>query len=120
MKFKEVSQLHAESYSSAEVLHGPVSIVQADFPVIAFAAQDAAENTVVDIADQLAEKGAKAFVTSTKAGKASRLPVVRTGHSLLDPLTLIVSFYAMVENFARESGIDPDSPWDLKKVTKTT
>lgn len=120
LKFKEVSRLHAESYSSAEVLHGPVSIVQAGFPVIAFAAQDAAENTVVDIADQLAEKGAKAFVTSSKASKANPLSFVRTGHPLLDPLTLIVSFYAMVEKFAREAGIDPDAPRHLKKVTKTT
>jgi glucosamine--fructose-6-phosphate aminotransferase (isomerizing) len=120
LKFKEVSQLHAESYSSAEVLHGPVSIVQSGFPVIAFAAGDAAENTVAEIADQLAEKGARAFVTSAKARKANVLPVVRTGHPLLDPLPLIVSFYAMVEKFARDVGIDPDTPRHLKKVTKTT
>lgn len=120
LKLKEVSQLHAESYSSAEVLHGPVSIVQSGFPVIAFAAGDAAENTVAEIADQLAEKGARAFVTSAKARKANVLPVVRTGHPLLDPLPLIVSFYAMVEKFARDVGIDPDTPRHLKKVTKTT
>ena len=37
LKFKETCQIHAESYSSAEVLHGPVSIVDQGFPVIAFA-----------------------------------------------------------------------------------
>ena len=35
LKFKETCQLHAESYSSAEVLHGPVSIVDRGFPVLA-------------------------------------------------------------------------------------
>ena len=60
------------------------------------------------------------FVTSAKARKANVLPVVRTGHPLLDPLPLIVSFYAMVEKFARDVGIDPDTPRHLKKVTKTT
>ena len=40
LKFKETCQIHAESYSSAEVLHGPVSIVDGGFPVIAFASQD--------------------------------------------------------------------------------
>lgn len=43
LKFKETCLIHAESYSSAEVLHGPVSIVGRSFPVIAFAAGDAAE-----------------------------------------------------------------------------
>lgn len=120
LKFKEISQIHAESYSSAEVLHGPVSIVGAGFPVLAFAAKDAAEATVVDIADQIAAKGARVFVTSDKAQGARSLPAVRTGHPLTDPLALIVSFYAMVERFARESGIDPDKPRHLRKVTQTT
>ena len=42
LKFKETCRLHAESYSSAEVLHGPVSIVGSGFPVLCFAAADAA------------------------------------------------------------------------------
>lgn len=119
LKFKEISQIHAENYSSAEVLHGPVSIVGAGFPVLAFAARDAAEGAVVDIADQLAAKGAQVFVTSAKARAARTLPIVATGHPLTDPLALIVSFYAMVERFAREAGIDPDQPRHLRKVTQT-
>ena len=119
LKFKEISQLHAESYSSAEVLHGPVSIVGTGFPVLAFAARDAAEEAVVTIADQLAAKGARVFVTSDRASGATQLPFVATGHPLTDPLALIVSFYAMVERFAREAGIDPDKPRHLRKVTET-
>ncbi|MCB2140676.1 MAG: aminotransferase, partial [Rhodobacteraceae bacterium] len=109
-----------ESYSSAEVLHGPVSIVDADFPVLAFAAADAAEGAVVEIAETMAGKGARVFVTSDRARGATRLPAVRTDHPLTDPLALIVSFYAMVEAVARARGIDPDTPRHLKKVTETT
>lgn len=64
LKFKETCQIHAESYSSAEVLHGPVSIVDRGFPVLVFAAADAAEDAVIDVADGLAGKGARVFVTS--------------------------------------------------------
>ena len=120
LKFKETCQIHAESYSSAEVLHGPVSIVDADFPVLAFAAADAAEGAVVEIAETMAGKGARVFVTSDRARGATRLPAVRTDHPLTDPLALIVSFYAMVEAVARARGIDPDTPRHLKKVTETT
>lgn len=120
LKFKETCQIHAESYSSAEVLHGPVSIVESGFPVLALAAGDAAEDALVEVADQIAAKGASVFVTSDKVKTAHRLPHVRTGHPMTDPLALIVSFYAMVDRVAANRGINPDAPRHLKKVTETT
>ena len=119
LKFKETCQLHAESYSSAEVMHGPVSIVGSGFPVLAFAASDAAETALADVADQLADKGATVFATSPLAKRASCLPHVRTGHWLTDPIAIIVSFYGMVEQIAVSRGINPDAPRHLKKVTET-
>jgi len=119
LKFKETCQLHAESYSSAEVLHGPVAIVEAGFPVICLCAADAAEGALTAIADEIAGMGAKVFVTSSRAHVATAIEHVRTSHPLTDPLSLIVSFYAMVERFAVERGINPDAPRYLRKVTKT-
>ena len=119
LKFKETCQLHAESFSSAEVLHGPVSIVDRGFPVIALTSDDAAQESVVEVADQIAAKGARVFVTSDHASKATRLPSPRTAHPLTDPIALITAFYAMVETVARMRGINPDAPRHLKKVTET-
>ncbi len=119
LKFKETCQLHSESFSSAEVLHGPVSMVSEGFPVLAFAAADAAEDSVVQVADQMAAMGARVFVTSAKSTKAQGLAHIRTGHPLTDPLSLIVSFYAMVERLALERGGNPDLPRHLNKVTET-
>lgn len=119
LKFKETCQIHAESYSSAEVLHGPVSIVDSGFPVLAFAAADAAEDAVVDVAESISQKGANVFVTSDKVRNATQLEHVRTGHWLTDPISLIVSFYGLVEKVAAARGINPDMPRHLKKVTET-
>ncbi|WP_425038457.1 SIS domain-containing protein [Primorskyibacter sp. S187A] len=119
LKFKETCQLHAEAYSSAEVLHGPVSILDAGFPVLAFAAADAAEPALIGVADALAQKGGAVFVTSPLATTAQALPVTRTGHGLTDPIALIASFYAMVEQIAVSRGINPDAPRHLQKVTET-
>lgn len=119
LKFKETCQLHAESYSSAEVLHGPVSIVDREFPVLALCASDQAEQALVDVADEIAGKGAMVFATSNKAKHATHLQSVRTQHPLTDPISLIVSFYALVESVARSRGINPDEPRHLKKVTET-
>lgn len=119
LKFKETCQIHAESYSSAEVLHGPVSIVDQGFPVLAFASGDAAEDNITEVADTLAGKGAKVFVTSNRVKDAVSLPHVRTLHWMTDPIAAIASFYGMVEAVATRRGINPDMPRHLKKVTET-
>ncbi|MGN6583554.1 MAG: SIS domain-containing protein [Rhizobiaceae bacterium] len=119
LKFKETCAVHAEAYSSAEVMHGPVSIVGKGFPILALIGRDAAEKSVAETADELAGKGARVFATSAIVRDARQLPFVATGHSLTDPLALIVSFYSFIEAFARRRGLDPDRPTNLKKVTET-
>ncbi|WP_037308325.1 SIS domain-containing protein [Ruegeria halocynthiae] len=119
LKIKETCQIHAESYSAAEVLHGPVSIVEEGFPTIVFAARDAAEQATAEAADALADKGATVFAATDKVARAHSLPVTRTDHWLTDPISVITSFYSMIEAVARSRGIDPDAPRHLKKVTET-
>lgn len=119
LKFKETCGLHAEAYSSAEVVHGPARIVENGFPVLALAAADTAEQSIADVVDRLAGQGARTFITSTKSSAATALPVAATGHPITSALALIVSFYAFVEALSRRRGFDPDRPPHLKKVTET-
>ena len=119
LKFKETCQIHAEAYSSAEVLHGPVSIVGKDFPVLALAARDASQNSICETAAQLATGGASVFITSDQITGPQTLPFVETGHRLTDPLLLIISFYSFIEKLAILRGCNPDLPPNLNKVTRT-
>lgn len=119
LKFKETCGLHAESYSAAEVQHGPVELVGRNFPVLILATRDAAEASVVETADRLAGEGVPVAVTSMRAGKAAHLPFVATGHPLTDALALIVPLYGFVESLSRRIGRDPDRPAHLRKVTQT-
>jgi len=119
LKFKETCGIQGESYSAAEVMHGPVSIVTPGYPVLGLAARDAAEASVAEMAHKLAGQGACAFLTSDRPGAATRLPFAATGHPITDPLALIVSFYGFVEALARHRGLNPDEPPMLRKVTET-
>ncbi|KIC43559.1 aminotransferase [Ruegeria sp. ANG-S4] len=119
LKFKETCQIHAESYSAAEVLHGPVSIVDHGFPVLALSSGDATESYLAEIADELSAKGADVFATTSRVKQATVLPHVRTSHWMTDPIPVIASFYGMVESVATRRGVDPDMPRHLKKVTET-
>jgi glucosamine--fructose-6-phosphate aminotransferase (isomerizing) len=118
LKFKETCAIHAESYSAAEVLHGPAAIVQAHFPVLALAVEDAAKPAVVATAERLAGQGADVFLTATAKG-AVALPAVAGVHPLTAPLVLVVTFYRFIEALARRRGFDPDAPPHLRKVTET-
>jgi glucosamine--fructose-6-phosphate aminotransferase (isomerizing) len=119
LKLKETCAIHAEAYSSAEVMHGPVEIVDGRYAAICFAGRDAAELGIAAAADRLGEAGARAFVTSRLAARAAPLPAIATAHPLTDPLALIVTFYAATEALARALGRDPDRPLALRKVTRT-
>lgn len=120
LKFKETSAIHAESYSAAEVLHGPAALVQAHFPVLALGVADAALPGVVATAERLAGQGADVFLTAAGAGQGvTRLASVDGVHPLTAPLVLVVSFYRFIEALARRRGFNPDTPPHLRKVTET-
>ncbi|WP_127900623.1 SIS domain-containing protein [Solirhodobacter olei] len=120
LKCKETSGLHAESYSAAEVLHGPAAIVQERFPVLALGVEDAALPGVIATAERLAGQGADVFLTAPGAKAPVReLPSVTGLHPLVAPLVLVTTFYAFIEALARRRGFDPDSPPHLNKVTET-
>lgn len=119
LKLKETSGLHAESFSSAEVLHGPSAIVEANFPVLALGVNDAALEPLRATASRLAGQGADVFLTGGAAEGAVELPSLSGLHPVVAPLVLSVSFYQMVEGLARRRGFAPDTPPHLRKVTET-
>ncbi|MCC8932719.1 SIS domain-containing protein [Rhizobium sp. 'Codium 1'] len=119
LKCKETCELHAEAYSSAEVLHGPVSIVGRNFPVVAFAARDKAEASIAGTVSKLAASNATCFITSDQAAAGHKLPIIATGHPITDALALIVPYYGFIESLSRARGFNPDKPVALKKVTET-
>jgi glucosamine--fructose-6-phosphate aminotransferase (isomerizing) len=115
LKLKESSGLHAEAYSAAEVLHGPMELVTDGFPVLVFAADDAARETTMSAAARLSEAGAHILMT----GDSGTLRYAKTGNPHLDPLSMILTFYRSAERVARARGRDPDHPRLLEKVTQT-
>lgn len=119
LKFKETCGLHAESYSAAEVLHGPAAIVEARFPVLALGVEDAALPQLTATAERLAGQGADVFLTGAEVPGAVTLPSVAGLHPLVAPLVLVAGFYGFIEELARRRGFDPDTPPHLRKVTET-
>ncbi len=119
LKLKETAILHAEAYSGAELQHGPVSLVDEFFPILAFIPDDAAASSLVATANALHNRGAQIFSATAAAIDGPRLPIAPTGHALTDPISIGLSFYRFVEAVAVARGHNPDQPRHLKKVTET-
>ncbi|NWK96392.1 iron dicitrate transport regulator FecR [Sphingobium lactosutens] len=117
LKLKETSGLHAEAFSSAEVRHGPMAIVQQGFPILAFATSDKAGDDVRGAAQEFLARRA-AVAVADAADPASALPIPMT-HPVIEPILMIQSFYRLVNMLSLARGFDPDMPPHLKKVTQT-
>jgi glucosamine--fructose-6-phosphate aminotransferase (isomerizing) len=118
LKLKETCLLHAEAFSSSEFLHGPVSLVTKNFPILMFMPSDDAAAALRKLEADLRRKGAAVFATDGNASMG-RLPAATSGHPEIDAVCLIQTFYAMLARLARLRGGDADNPRHLTKVTRT-
>jgi glucosamine--fructose-6-phosphate aminotransferase (isomerizing) len=118
LKFKETCGLHAEAFSAAEVLHGPMALVKDGFPAIVLAQHDETYDSTLAMAKGLAERGASVLLAGGEAPGVTTLPTA-AGHPALEPILAVQSFYRMAAGLSVARGYDPDSPPHLNKVTKT-
>jgi glutamine---fructose-6-phosphate transaminase (isomerizing) len=121
LKLKEICGLHAEAMSSAELMHGPLALPGADFPVLAFLQPDPTEAGMVKVLRSLSGRGVPvaAAGSADKSAGTMLLPSVAGAHPFAAPILLIQSFYLLAEKVAWARGRDPDRPPHLKKVTET-
>jgi glucosamine--fructose-6-phosphate aminotransferase (isomerizing) len=122
LKFKETSGLHAEAFSSAEVAHGPMTLVEATDPVFVFGPADEARTGLRERIASFAERGATVIATgqADDLGSASIvLPGVADAHPVIGAIAMIQSFYRFANALSITRGRDPDHPPYLAKVTRT-
>lgn len=123
LKIKEACYLHAMGLSYADLLHGPIAVVDAQTPALLVAADSGPTlSGTVALARRVRGAGAGAFGIGGGAGLAEACTATLPGPVLPEwvaPLGLIVPGQILVENLARRLGVDPDVPRGLNKVTQT-
>ncbi|CDF97113.1 MULTISPECIES: SIS domain-containing protein [unclassified Pseudomonas] len=119
LKLKETSGIQAEAFSSAEVRHGPMEIIEPGYPVLVFAPSGPEQAGTLTFVDDMRKRGANVLVVAPSGTAGVDLASEPTGHSMLEPFTMIQGFYLMAARLAESRGRDPDQPRFLKKVTET-
>nr|WP_136251621.1 SIS domain-containing protein [Ningiella ruwaisensis] len=110
LKLKEVCSIHAEAFSSAEFLHGPVALANKPLCVLDVAVEDESFESHNGVLSDLRSRGLKPHAIHLRNCEL---------HYRLLPLLTMQRFYLDIEHLAIQMGFDPDSPAGLNKVTKT-
>jgi len=123
LKIRELSGLLFESYSAADLMHGPVAAIAEGWPVVAVAPRGPALQVMLDALDQLEARRPRLIVISDDGRALQRadaaLPLWTLVPEWLSPLVSVVPGQLLALRLAQLRGVDLDSPLGLSKVTLT-
>lgn len=120
LKLKEISYIHAEGYSAAEMKHGPIALIDSDMPVVVVATHDAMYEKVRSNVQEIKAREGRviAFVSKgeqdiTRMADATiELPDTL---ECLEPLMATVPLQLLAYYIAVCKGKDVDQPRNLAK-----
>ena len=118
LKLKECCALHAEAYSSSEVLHGPLQLATNPLMVLIL------DTGTTPTQDSLNQAEARFKSVGCDVHRIAPEDLEGLAASDLTPAAsaavLLAIMYPVILNTALALGLDPDAPETLSKVTQTT
>ncbi len=128
LKLMETCYVVAERFSAADLMHGPIAMVERGFPVFTFAPAGVTWPSISDVMRRVGELGAQSLIITdwpdaAKHGRALLLPPGPAAppglEDLYTPIPYIIPAQLFAAHLAGIKGIDADQPRTLEKVTRT-
>jgi glucosamine--fructose-6-phosphate aminotransferase (isomerizing) len=124
LKLKELAHVIAEPYSSADFQHGPVAMLERDFPVMAVAPAGAVFDDTLALLSRLTEEQRVELVVVSDRDEAlglahTPLKIPPGLPEWLTPIVAIVVAQLFCYHVTRAKGLDTENPRGLRKVTLT-
>jgi len=125
LKMMETCYVIAERFSSADLLHGPIAMVDPHFPAFIFAPSGVTWDPISQLLTRLDGTTHESLIVTDKSNKeafdskrrAFRIPV--SIPELYTPIPYIIPGQLFAAYLAAEKGFNPDQPRSLTKVTRT-
>ena len=122
LKIKEISYIHAEGYSAAELKHGPLALIDENMPTLAMVASGPMEGKMLSNIREIKSRGGAVIgVVSSDVSKETRrvldeiIEVPACSNKLLEPLLFLVPCQLFSYFLAKENGRCIDRPRNLAK-----
>jgi len=120
LKLKEISYIHCESYSSGELKHGTISLIEKGSPVIGLLSQEELAGKSISNIHEVRSRGAKCFairredIAIEEEDFAGSLSIPKT-HPLFAGSLLVLPLQFLSYQVSLLKGFDPDKPRNLAK-----
>ena len=120
LKLKEVSYVHAEGYAAGEMKHGPISLLDAECPLVAVATRSAVYDKLVSNVMEGRARDARVIAVATEGDRqiermADDVCWVPDTHEALSPVLAIIPLQLFAYHVAIARGTDVDQPRNLAK-----
>ena len=120
LKLKEVSYVHAEGYAAGELKHGPISLLDAEYPLVAVATRSRVYDKLVSNVMEGRARDARVLAVATEGDEQIRryaddVWFVPDTHEVLGPVIGIIPLQLFAYHVAVARGTDVDQPRNLAK-----
>ena len=120
LKLKEVSYIHAEGYAAGELKHGPISLLDAECPLVAVATRSSVYDKLMSNVMEGRARDAKVIAIATEGDEqihrfADEVIRVPDTAEALSPVLAIIPLQLFAYHTAIARGTDVDQPRNLAK-----
>jgi glucosamine--fructose-6-phosphate aminotransferase (isomerizing) len=120
LKLKEVSYIHAEGYAAGELKHGPISLLDAECPLVAVATRSAVYDKLISNVMEGRARDARVIAVATEGDVqierfADDVLWVPDTLDALSPILAIIPLQLFAYHMAVARGTDVDQPRNLAK-----
>jgi glutamine---fructose-6-phosphate transaminase (isomerizing) len=120
LKLKEISYVHAEGYAAGELKHGPISLLDAECPLVAVATRSHTYDKLISNVMEGRARDAKVIAVATEGDEQIERFVddicwVPDTHELVSPVLAIIPLQLFAYHVAVARGTDVDQPRNLAK-----
>jgi glucosamine--fructose-6-phosphate aminotransferase (isomerizing) len=117
LKMKEISYIHAEAYQGGEMKHGPLALVEENFPVIFIAPKDSLYQKSLSNIEEIKARGGKVILVTDDSEariENDNIFVLQTIEELT-PLITTLPLHLLAYHTAKFLGRNIDRPRNLAK-----
>jgi glutamine---fructose-6-phosphate transaminase (isomerizing) len=120
LKLKEVSYIHAEGYAAGELKHGPISLLDAECPLVAIATRSRSYDKLISNVMEGRARDARVVAVATEGDAqierfADDVFWVPETHEALSPVLAVIPLQLFAYHAAVARGNDVDQPRNLAK-----
>lgn len=120
LKLKEVSYVHAEGYPAGEMKHGPIALVDENFPAFVIAPRDSVYEKTLSNLQELKARKTKIIALATEGDEmiskyASHVLTIPQTREELSPILSVIPLQLFAYYMAVFKGRDVDKPRNLAK-----